>query len=607
MPEGRALATLDNGNGVNATVGISEEIGTCPEAARGSKTVLKMGDALWVGEVSSGCPHGQGDLILPNGAVHSGVFEAGRASGAGVLHEATGTVMTGTWVQNKKVGAFRTIDPKGGEWADVYDVEGKRVSRKKASPPPPNSAGAQKCRHCAVKFQPSWNTLCRHHSGKWMTAGSGSASGASAVDTEEFPEGGMWLCCGSKKKQGGERCAIGVHASADTAENQEVVVSYDEHGEVVLGPSGSLGGEPSMPRTSPGASVAAEVKAALDWRDRARSCVLSDAPFVCDSGLVWLDAGRHAPLAPLASLAECGKTGCACTRLLFPEVRTGFRREVVRRAVEGRASGRLPADGRIVYASIGAGLLLSDFDLICGLQQAGFTLTSVALIDPEYAPQPTSDRLQASERHLAALKDLTDYLGDDASVRTYASLAAYGLARLQAIEPAAHFLVQVDCDEVPAEDTVAISAVSLAGHDGGLGFRLANLHLPSELPMLGWQWPRAVPKAPAKASVEAPAPAEEVMVADTGAEAPAKASVEAPAPAEEVMVADAGAEAKGAARRRVVAPSLATLEAAMRKLGQEITNAQANSQPATAASELAHWLEEQGHECSPCYDEAVTR
>ena len=101
MPEGRALATLDNGNGVNATVGISEEIGTCPEAARGSKTVLKMGDALWVGEVSSGCPHGQGDLILPNGAVHSGVFEAGRASGAGVLHEATGTVMTGTWVQNK--------------------------------------------------------------------------------------------------------------------------------------------------------------------------------------------------------------------------------------------------------------------------------------------------------------------------------------------------------------------------------------------------------------------------------------------------------------------------------------------------------------------------
>ena len=109
-----------------------------------------------------------------------------------------------------------------------------------------------------------------------------------------------------------------------------------------------------------------------------------------------------------------------------------------------------------------------------------------------------------------------------------------------------------------------------------------------------------------ESTVEAPAPAEEVAVADTGAEAPAKASVEAPAPAEEVMVADVGAEAKGR-RRRVVAPSLATLEAAMRKLGQEITNAQANSQPATAASELAHWLEEQGHECSPCYHEAVTR
>ena len=101
------------------------------------------------------------------------------------------------------------------------------------------------------------------------------------------------------------------------------------------------------------------MKAALDWRDRARSCVLSDAPFVCDSGLVWLDAGRHAPLAPLASLAGCGKTGCACTRCSSLRCyRLSW--EVVRRAVEGRASGRLPADGQIVYASIGAGLLLSD-------------------------------------------------------------------------------------------------------------------------------------------------------------------------------------------------------------------------------------------------------
>ena len=48
--------------------------------------------------------------------------------------------------------------------------------------------------------------------------------------TADFPEGGMWLCCGSKSKQGGERCALGVHASADVAENQ-VVVSCDEKGE----------------------------------------------------------------------------------------------------------------------------------------------------------------------------------------------------------------------------------------------------------------------------------------------------------------------------------------------------------------------------------------
>ena len=44
-------------------------------------------------------------------------------------------------------------------------------------------------------------------------------------------------------------------------------------------------------------------------------------PFVSEGGLVKLDAHRYAALAPLASLAECGKTGCACTRTLYPAVR----------------------------------------------------------------------------------------------------------------------------------------------------------------------------------------------------------------------------------------------------------------------------------------------
>jgi len=99
---------------------------------------------------------------------------------------------------------------------------------------------------------------------------------------------------------------------------------------------------------------------------------------------VWLDAERHAALLPLASLAECGHAACACTRSLYPDVRRRFREEVVRRALAGRADGTLPADGYLSYASLGSGLLLGDLDVICGLQQAGFTLMNAAFIDVDY-------------------------------------------------------------------------------------------------------------------------------------------------------------------------------------------------------------------------------
>ena len=48
---------------------------------------------MWVGDVCEGKPHGRGDLILPNGSVHRGGFVDGRASGPGVLYDATGAVL----------------------------------------------------------------------------------------------------------------------------------------------------------------------------------------------------------------------------------------------------------------------------------------------------------------------------------------------------------------------------------------------------------------------------------------------------------------------------------------------------------------------------------
>ena len=154
------------------------------------RVVMKLGDAMWAGGVEGGRPHGTGDLILPNGSVHHGNFEAGRASGPGVFYDATGAVITGSWTDNKRVGPFTTIDPKGGEWADVYGADGKRTSRKKRAPPAAEAPGALKCTHCGVKFHAEHNSCCRQHSGKWMQS--------SEADAGEFPEGGIWLCCGSK-------------------------------------------------------------------------------------------------------------------------------------------------------------------------------------------------------------------------------------------------------------------------------------------------------------------------------------------------------------------------------------------------------------------------
>lgn len=190
-------------------------------------------------------PHGTGDLILPNGSVHEGLFNQGRAQGAGTFYDATGSVSMGHWVDNKRVGDFKVWDPKMGEWKDVYDEEGKRTSRKKSAPPPPDSRAAGPCRHCGVKFHARFNSRCRQHSGKWMAASETNADGSAAVvDRVAFPDGGLWLCCGSKVKSGGERCTLGRHETALPAAPsgevpegrriEEVVLSRTADGEVVI-------------------------------------------------------------------------------------------------------------------------------------------------------------------------------------------------------------------------------------------------------------------------------------------------------------------------------------------------------------------------------------
>ena len=118
---------------------------------------------------------------------------------------------------------------------------------------------------------------------------------------------------------------------------QEMRLARNEEGEVVIRSDGNHAGRASaLPSPEP-----------VDgWQERCRDCILQRSPFRNEEGLVWLDCEKDANLAPLAPLAECGKTGCACTRTLYPRVRTRFREEVVRRTCAARAEGVLPADGR---------------------------------------------------------------------------------------------------------------------------------------------------------------------------------------------------------------------------------------------------------------------
>ena len=483
-----------------------------------------------------------GDLILPNGSVHHGDFKDGRASGPGVLYDAAGTVTTGSWLNNKRLGAFITIDPKGGEWADVYNEEGKRTSRKKRAPPPDEGFGAQPCKHCGVKFHLMHNSCCRQHEGKWMQATSETDDAGvvtSSIDLTEFPQGGIWLCCGSKRKEGGDMCCkLGLHAVADAVTEGErttddVRLSRNAAGEVVITSARRPVGDKWEERRAAALKARPE-----DWRIRARDCVLCDQPFRGEDDLVRLDTEQHETLMSLASLAECGRTGCACTRVLHPGVRKRFREEVVRRASAARQVGSLPASGHISYVSFGSGLLLGDLDVICGLQQAGFTIVAAAFIDIDYR-----------ENGHAALAELDEYLAPEGRAVHFTSAAEYVVARLEGRQPAAHIFAQIDSDDIPSEEALSLSAIALTA-DGGLGFRLANKHHPTLLPIVTWRRtaaaaPASIATAPDALSPPGAAPTTATVIATAVAapESPPRAFPAAPPNVTDVALVSTATEA----------------------------------------------------------------
>jgi hypothetical protein len=143
---------------------------------------------LFFGEMVRGRPNGAGFLVLPDGACHQGTFINGMAHGPGVYTTAQGTVATGTWQANKRVGEFTILDAKGAEFAERYDSAGKKTARKKVGQA---AAPALECK-CGARFHASANHPygCRSHKAAWI------------LDrTNTGPEEvGIWSCCGTKEK-----------------------------------------------------------------------------------------------------------------------------------------------------------------------------------------------------------------------------------------------------------------------------------------------------------------------------------------------------------------------------------------------------------------------
>jgi len=176
--------------------------------------ILRMKDgSMFVGQTDyNKRPNGHGHLMLADGSQHIGYFEEGRAMGAGLAQIGNGTCVEGEWRDNRRYGSFQLVDAKGVKWIEKYDVEGKKVARKKVKLSVPNpefveggeapvSIGvpedpgdpALECWTCQGLFHKLYNNdyACRKHKGRWIQDKRYHGGG-------EAP--GVWNCCANENR-----------------------------------------------------------------------------------------------------------------------------------------------------------------------------------------------------------------------------------------------------------------------------------------------------------------------------------------------------------------------------------------------------------------------
>ena len=170
---------------------------------------------------------------------------------------------------------------------------------------------------------------------------------------------------------------------------------------------------------------------------------------------------------PLGQLGECADSSCSCYRPARPRCRAQFRDLARDLCCErlGSAPGALDRGGVLRYASIGAGLLLSDAEVLGALIRDGFELRSACVVDTCYARNKLAPRTEA------ALREFANFVG--APVHVFSSMGALREAAL--LWPGAFgrctFFANIDA-AVPDKDLVRCRDAVLS--PGGVAAQLNN-------------------------------------------------------------------------------------------------------------------------------------
>ena len=184
-----------------------------------------------------------------------------------------------------------------------------------------------------------------------------------------------------------------------------------------------------------------------------------------DGGMVRINTQGKPPLSTWAAdFAECGDSSCGCYRLTWPHVRADFRNVVVLRTADAarRHGGAL---GAVRYVSVGCGSLLTDFEILCGLQAQRIPIASVCVADTAYE--------KLDQRHRSCFELLAG-LFYPARVAAFGSLEHLHGAALADPEAFGRATTYVHCDAEPIDSERSRALAEQLLVAGGHGFLLRN-------------------------------------------------------------------------------------------------------------------------------------